>query len=204
MIGNPFQGVPYVCSDHKNGMRLLTEHIIKQGRRKLAMIGPVAENEEDKSRFYDYNERVLGFRSAANSAGILIEDAKVISHPDLIDVNDEYKPGYTAMRKIIESGKLPEAVICVNDRWASGAMRACREAGIGVPDDIAFGGFDNNGFAPYLCSPLTSVAQPSARIGQVAVDLLMRWIRGEDIPERDTKILLPCELVVRKSCGCGK
>lgn len=201
LIANPFENVPHVCSDHKQGMRLLTEHIIKQGRRKLAMIGPVAELEEDKTRFYDYNERILGFRSAANTAGIPPEESAVVSQSDMAYINDEYKPGYLAMLEIIESGKLPEAVVCVNDHWASGAMRACSEAGIGVPDDIAFGGFDNNGFAPYLYSPLTSVAQPSAQIGQVGVDLLMRWISGEDVPSPDTQIQLPCELVVRESCG---
>ena len=80
-------------------------------------------------------------------------------------------------------------------------MRACVESGLKVPEDVAFTGFDNDSFGAYAYSPLTTVAQPSAKIAEAGVKILTKWISGEEKPPKNGITILPCEIIERKSCG---
>ena len=93
----------------------------------------------------------------------------------------------------------PDAVFVASDIMAIGALRAIRDAGLRVPEDIALAGFDDMPFAERSEPPLTTVRQPIVRMGGTAVEMLIDLIEHPDsVPHR---IILPTELVVRKSCG---
>ena len=86
-----------------------------------------------------------------------------------------------------------------SDMMAVGALRALREAGLRVPEDVAIVGFDDLPQAARTEPPLTTVRQPVYRLGAIAVDSLLDLI---DHPDSSTRrIVLPTELVVRSSCG---
>jgi len=110
-----------------------------------------------------------------------------------------YEPGIRAMRQMLKSGALPDAIICSNDLYAIGALKACREAGVCVPGELAIVGFDNIAVGNYFEPSLTSVTSESKVVAQAAVDLLLRSIREENF--KSTSIHLPCTLVIRESCG---
>ena len=95
----------------------------------------------------------------------------------------------------------PDAVFAASDIMAVGAMRAIREAGLRVPEDIAVAGFDDMPFAARTDPPLTTVRQPIQRTGALAAETLIDLIEHPD--SRPRRVVLPVELVVRVSCGAA-
>jgi LacI family transcriptional regulator len=92
----------------------------------------------------------------------------------------------------------PDAVFAINDPMAAGAMRAIREAGLDVPDDVAVAGFDDLPVAVTTDPPLTTVRQDIAVVGQSAVDTLVRLLQhGRDATVGAT--VIPAPLIVRQS-----
>jgi DNA-binding LacI/PurR family transcriptional regulator len=89
-----------------------------------------------------------------------------------------------------------DAVFVASDLMAHGALRALREAGRRVPDDVAVVGFDDIEMARYTDPPLTTVRQPIEQIGHTIARQLLRLLAGEEI---DPAVVLPTELVVRES-----
>ena len=110
-----------------------------------------------------------------------------------------YRPGYLGMKALLERGELPEAVLCGNDQWAHGALRACHQAGVRIPRDLALTGFDNDPVGEYGATPLTTMDHPSEEIAHQAVDCLLRMIQEGRKPSAGT-ISVRGKLIVRDSC----
>ena len=91
----------------------------------------------------------------------------------------------------------PTAIFAMNDLAAYQALRAAKQAGLRVPDDLAVVGFDNFYFCAHLDVPLTSVAQDPVAIGSRACELLIDQIEGNQ--PKPTSVRLPVRLVVRES-----
>ena len=108
--------------------------------------------------------------------------------------------GYEAMKRLL--ARHPDAVFAASDVMAVGAMRAAREAGLGIPDDVAFVGFDDLPLAENSLIKLTTVRQPISRLGAHAVELLLDVIATGIKPLRH--VILGTELIVRESCGAKK
>lgn len=85
---------------------------------------------------------------------------------------------------------------------AIGAMRALREAGRKIPQDVAVVGYDDIPVAAYCEPPLSTIRQPMREVGQVALDLLLEAIENPQAEKRT--VLLKAELIVRESCGGGR
>jgi LacI family transcriptional regulator len=105
--------------------------------------------------------------------------------------------GYRGMHTLL--ARHPDAVFAASDMMAFGALRALREEGLRVPEDVALVGFDDVPQAARSEPPLTSVRQPIYRLGTTTVDSLLDLIEYPDSSPR--RIVLPTELVVRASCG---
>jgi LacI family transcriptional regulator len=105
--------------------------------------------------------------------------------------------GRAAMQSLLPHK--PDAVFVASDTMALGALRALREAGLSVPEDIALVGFDDMPYAATAAPPLTTVRQPIRRVGALASDTLLDIIDNGLEPVRRT--VVPTELVVRASCG---
>jgi LacI family transcriptional regulator len=136
-------------------------------------------------------DRLAGYMAA-------LRDRGVISDPGLIAEGDFTEAGgYRAMQQLLT--RRLDAVFVASDMMAIGAMRAMREAGVRVPEDVAVVGFDDLPQAARTEPPLTTVRQPTYRLGATTVDSLLDLIECPNSSPR--RIVLPTELVVRASCG---
>jgi LacI family transcriptional regulator len=101
------------------------------------------------------------------------------------------------MQQLLQGKPRPNGVFCHNDVIAVGAMKAALDAGLTIPGDIAFVGFDNVRYSKYLHVPLTSVDQSTARLGETAAGLALDLIAKK--VEKPRTILLAPTLIVRQS-----
>ena len=111
-------------------------------------------------------------------------------------VNSSPASGMEAMRRLLADGRPIDGLFAANDQMAAGAYSAIHEAGLSIPGDIAVVGYDDDNFGLMSTPPLTTVHQPSIRLGETMARVLVRRMAGESV-ERVT--LLPTELVVRQS-----
>ena len=102
--------------------------------------------------------------------------------------------------ELLENRKLPDAVVCGNDEMAIGALAVLRRAKVKVPADVAVTGFDDIAATRHLAPPLTTVRQPMYELGQRAVQAVLARVVDRSTEPRE--VVLPTELVVRRSCGC--
>lgn len=183
MVGRPdIDGVSYVDVDNRAGARAATEHLVRLGRRRIALIAAPSNTTTGA-------DRQLGFVDGLADHGLILD-------PQLRAVGDFSEPsGYSAMTSLLD--QRPDAVFAASDAMALGAMRALRDAGLEVPGDVAVAGFDGFAASESSSPPLTTVRQPVGETAQRAVDLLNRLIRGDvEPPVAD---IVPVELVVRGS-----
>ena len=175
-----------VLVDSYAGMRQATSHLLRLGHRRIAYIG--GPHSLSVAR-----ERLRGYRQA-------LRDFSVPPDPSLITSGDfRVDGGRAAIRRLMERRRLFTAVVAANDLTAIGAMEALRSAARGIPDDVAVVGFDDIPFAAFVDPPLTTVAQPTYRLGALAMERLLALMREEAATTR--RIMLQPQLVVRRSCG---
>lgn len=137
--------------------------------------------------------RLAGYRSALEEQGIELE-------PNLIVEGKTTKEGgYYAMKRLLKLNPDLTAVMVSSDLMALGAMEAVREAGLSVGKDISVVGFDDIQMAASYQPPLTTIRQPTYRIGVMLSRMLIQLINGEELDER--RVILQPELIVRESCG---
>jgi LacI family transcriptional regulator len=174
----------YVDADNIGGAREAVTHLLRLGRTRVATItGP--------QNMTAGADRLTGYLAALRDRG-LVSDPALIAEGDFSETG-----GYRAMQQLLACR--PDAVFAGSDIMAIGAMRALREAGLRVPEDVAAVGFDDLPQAAHSDPPLTTVRQPIYRLGTMTVDSLLDLIEYPDSPSR--RIVLPTELVVRASCG---
>jgi signal transduction histidine kinase len=107
--------------------------------------------------------------------------------------------GAQAVQKLLERPTAPDAIVASNDGMALGALQVLRTRGFRIPRDVALTGFDDLALARHVHPPLTTVRQPLERMGEAAIENLLRQMAGEGVPAR---LDLPVQLVRRSSCGC--
>src|SRR5690606_41426535 len=105
--------------------------------------------------------------------------------------------GYQAAQHLLAAGA--DAIVAVSDKTVYGALRALREAGRAVPEDVAVIGFDDLEASALTEPPLTTVRQPIRATGVVAVETLLDVMENPGGPPR--QVILPTQLIVRESCG---
>lgn len=171
-----------VTTDDMQVGLLATEHLVKLGHRKIGHLrGP------DVSTSL---KRLEGYQQAIKKAGL---------KPLIRDCGFTESDGYDAMKKWIASGDLPPAIFASNDPAAIGAMTAMSDAGLKVPDDVAFVGAGSIHYGDMLRVPLTTVSWSKSEMGQAAASLLLELIDGKKKVRR--VITVAPELLIRDSCG---
>ena len=183
------QGVPSVLVDGYVGMRLAVEHLIDkhQCQRILFFRGQEGSYEADE-RYRAY-ENVLAERSIEFDPNLVLT-ATFAGH----------EVAAILLNYIQQFGVDFDAVIGSNDLMAFSVLSELRHSqGITVPDNMRIIGFDNTDRCKYMTPTLTSVNQPVFEVGSVGVDMLIRLMAGDSVPQRT---LLPADLFVRHSCGC--
>lgn len=197
-IGFPYVMVSYTHGDHVPfvGLDLIeagyiaTEHLIALGRRKIGYIG-------DKLGSIMFEMRATGYRDAMAEHQLRVNPDFVFEYPYQGEWND-YRSGYAIGERVAGLTDRPDAFFVFNDLGALGFEDALLDRGVRVPDDIAIVGLDDIEQASRSRVPLTTVRQPTERIGAVAVDTVHAVLRGG---HPATRQLFAPELVIRQSCG---
>jgi len=163
-----------------------TEHLLNLGHTCLGMItGPM---EEDCSQ-----DRCQGFTNA-------LAAHKIISQPQwTIEGDWSARSGYDAMMRMAQANNLPSAIFAQNDLMAVGILRAARDLGLAIPEQLSVIGVDDIPMAAYSAPPLTTIKQDFLMIGQEAAKLLIRAIEDPLAPRQH--LVLPAEMLLRRSTG---
>jgi LacI family transcriptional regulator len=141
----------------------------------------------------NFKMRETGFYEALDYFSLPLDRGAVFS------VDSEFEQSQVDMTRILGEGrKLPDALFCVNDIIAYGCMKAAREAGYGIPDDVSIVGFDDLPSSAMSDPPLTTIRVSKHQIGRRAMGLLIGRIEG-NIEDKPEKVLVGGELVVRQS-----
>jgi DNA-binding LacI/PurR family transcriptional regulator len=178
-------GLAIGCDNFQGGMQA-TQHLIAQGRRRIAFLG-------DASNHYpEFLERHRGYRTALREAGI---DALAELQIDAITLEES---GYSAASELLRRAGAFDAIFAASDLIAIGAMRALHEHGLEVPHDVSVVGFDDIPAASLASPPLTTVLQDTRMAGELLVSTLLSSIREDDV----ATTVLPTKLIVRKSSCC--
>jgi len=182
----PGGGVPLVGSNHRDTGRLATEHLLALGHTAIGTVTGLFRRRVTRSRLH-------GYEDALRRAG-LEPDVDLVAEADWTPAS-----AAAATRLLLERRPGLSAIFVHSDMMAMGVLSALHAAGRRVPADVAVVSCDDIPFAKFLMPPLSTVRVPLEETGQRAVELLLRAIAGETVPERSS--LLPVELIVRESCG---
>ena len=175
--------VPRIFVDNAEGTYLAAKHLIAMGHTEIALIG-------GPHRLMSVNERLAGFTRAMDEAGLPVRPGWVM----LGDYTRDY--GVAAASVLLDAVDLPTAILACSDYIAIGVMQVVREHGLSIPYDISLVGFDDMAFAALVDPPLTTIRQPVAAMGELAVTHLRALLEGQT-PAAETR--LPVELVTRQS-----
>jgi len=181
---DPMRRHPSVGFDNRAATFAMTQHLLHLGHRRFGLLSaPVAGNDRA-------TERGAGVRAALAQAGIALDEADARYGP--IDL----KAAAGMMHELLARRPRPTAVVATNDVFAVGAMLACREAGVRVPDEISITGVDNTDLGATQTPPLTSIRTPIVEVGRAAGEEVIARLEGlAGEPVRT----LPFEIVVRGS-----
>lgn len=174
--------VDTVNNDDRLGARLVVEHLVELGHRRIAHI--------DGGRGAGSSDRRAGFRASMKRAGL---DPVVVS-----GVFTE-SSGVSATERLLDEHADVTAVFAGNDMSAIGALDVLDAAGLRVPDDISLVGYDNTFVAALRHIDLTTIDQGRDRIGQLAVDMLIERVEGGRTEARH--LVTPPELIIRGTTG---
>ena len=176
-----------VAVDDFTGGRLLADHLLDLGHRRIAFIGDPEAAQPVKTRYAAFRQHVLHGR------GEVAVDLEVIPAPLTVDAGLEVGRELAGRRP----SERPTAVATAVDLLAIGVLQSLLSAGIRVPRDLSLIGYDDIPFTAQLSVPLTTVARPHHQMGLVGADLLLHVLDGHQPPQRH--IVLEPELKVRAS-----
>jgi LacI family transcriptional regulator len=189
VLGRPFipEGANYIDVDNVSAAANATRHLINLGYKRVATI----TGERNSAVTID---RLEGYKQALKNSGREIDESLIVE-------GDFTEPGgYTAMEQLLTVK--PDAVFAASDIMAVGAMNAVLNAGLRIPDDVAFVGFDDIPVSTMTPVKLTTIRQPILQFGIKAVELLIDVINNGKKPAR--RITLETELIIRESCGAQR
>ena len=175
--------VDSICIDGVAAGRLVTEYLISRGHKHIAILSGEEMTPPRESRLRGYEEALA---------------AHDLHEPIIFNGDFNEQGGYEAMQQMLALDELPDAVFAANDLIAIGAIRACRERGLRVPDDLAIAGFDDIPAAGLIYPALTTLDQNARLTGQQAAETLLSRLTNDYAgPIRNIRI--PVRMVVRDS-----
>ncbi len=175
--------------DFKNAVYDVMHHLYNLGHRSIGFLGG-KEITSDNVPYADIRSHYFQVFCQANNINYkrYMKEAEFTS-----------ESGYNMMKEMILSGDLPTAIFAASDPIAVGAMRALSEFKIKIPEDISIIGFNNDQSSAFTNPPLTTVNVPCEKIGEIAAITLINMRSQKKVYPR--KIIIPCDLVIRESCG---
>jgi LacI family transcriptional regulator len=177
--------VNFVDVENQRGAYEAVSHFLRLGYRRIATItGPL--------NTIVGRDRKEGYLSALRSRNVPVDPAMIA------EGNFSEEDGYILTKRLLTHNL--QAIFAASDAMAMGALRALRESGLRVPQDVAVIGFDDLPHAARTDPPLTTVRQPIMRTGSTAAQLLIDLVEHPD-QSQPNHIILPVDLVLRETCG---
>ena len=173
---------PAIETDDLNASAAATRHLLELGHRRIAffagpMVAPWAK------------ERLEGYRQAHRAAGVPLTDQLIFNAGATIE------EGSSAALQLMQERSDATALQCAHDLVAIGAADALLNQGVRIPEHLSVVGFGNILVSEFFRVPLTTVRQPKLRLGAVAMDTMVKLLRGEAVRSHR----LPAELIIRAS-----
>jgi LacI family transcriptional regulator len=175
----------FITGTNRQGAYDATQYLIEMGHQRIAFIAGL-------EGLNSASERLLGYKTALSDHDIPVDENLILNG------NFRQQGGYNVAQKLLSLPELPTAIFAANDLSAFGALEACREHGLRVPEDMSIVGFDDVPQASLVYPKLTTVRQPLAQMGREAVNLLLQQIEN---PKRAKyQVSLETKLIIRDSC----
>jgi DNA-binding LacI/PurR family transcriptional regulator len=188
VLVNREQGTEYtysIATDDIHGGALAVTYLLRLGHRRIGVItGPVQSQSS--------HNRLQAYRQTIEELGIPFDSQLIVPGDGKAD------GGYAGADCLLDASYPPTAVFCYNDLTAIGTIRAIKNRGLRVPDDVSVIGFDDIPFAEYIDPPLTTVRQHRYTMGGLATEMILALLNGKS-PEAN--IYLKGDLIVRESCA---
>jgi len=185
-VGVKIPGIVSVSVDGSAAITEVVRHLVRDhGRTRFALIdGPAGHPEGE--------QRARAVRQALVAEGIDFDERLAAVGTFMQD------SGAAAARRLVENGADFDALVCLNDRMALGAVGVLEASGRRVGEEVSVIGFDGIEAGRYVTPPLTTVIQPLRDLGRRSVDALVELMEGREAPD----ITLSCVPALRQSCGC--
>lgn len=178
-------GVPNFASDDYSGVVKMIEYAVKLGHRQFALI-------EGEPSFESSRQRKKAFLDVMHKHHLFVRN-EMIQQGNYLS-----RSGYDAMMRIGTQDVVPTCVFCSNDDMAVGAMRAARDLGYFIPDDISFIGYDDMSYSKYLSPKLTTIEKPTRQIVREGIKALTKMLNGKETDTLKSSLFEPT-LIMRDS-----
>lgn len=175
-----------VLVNNRAGARAGVAHLIEHGHRRIAFLGL-------RKSLYTFQARYAGYREAMSRAALRPDNyIECTSQDDTVSL----------VHSLLTESEPPTALFAGNNLTMRYMLHAMNVLRIDVPGQIALAGFDDFDIADVLQPALTVVRQPVYQIGEMGANLLFQRISRGEFPSKGHRMILPTELVIRRSCGC--
>jgi LacI family repressor for deo operon, udp, cdd, tsx, nupC, and nupG len=177
--------LPVIEVANRDASFQMIQYLVSLGHRTIGHVtGPLGNVEAQ--------ERLRGVHEAAAASGLAPSDLVVW------EGSFSFEAGVAAAAKFLALPHRPSAIFCASDQVAIGFIKAIRDAGLSVPEDVSVAGFDDIEYANLLSPALTTMRQPRAELGRRAAEQLVRRM-SQDRKGVVQRTRLPCTLVIRDS-----
>lgn len=174
--------------DFKSAVYAALDYLTDLGHRKIAFLGG--------REYVGNNEPIMDERKEAYIS--YMKQKKLESGPFLMEGSFSSASGYEMMQELLKSDERPTAVFAANDAIAFGAIKAIKERGLSVPEDISIIGFNDMDMCAYSTPALTTIHAPAYDMGQHGANLV--YVASNLSINTPLKAKIPCQLVIRESC----
>lgn len=165
LYGNSDDFESWIDVDNYAGEQLAVKYLIDNDYKRIAVIAA-------PQKMHYAEERLNAYKDCLRDCGMELDDK-------LIAIGDaDERGGYECCMKLLDNGSNPDAIACATDSMAIGCMRALKERGLSVPDDVAVVGFDGFGYEKLVSPTLTTVKQPLFEVGVKLADTLIELVEG--------------------------
>jgi LacI family transcriptional regulator len=182
----PGPAIITVDADNTTGARLATEHLIRLGHRRIAHL-------HGSSDVPNAVDRLNGYQAALRAHRLPVRSETLVYSGFALE------GGYEAACTVLRRTPRPTALFVTNDLAALGALQACQDSNLRVPEDVAVVGYDDAPICQFARPLLTTMRQPAQEMGRGAAEMLLALAEGHSLPEPYRGFT--AELVVRESCG---
>lgn len=182
----PELAIPSIMLDNEKAASLAVQHFIDQGYERVGMITTSVRNVTTRI------ERINGFKNTLQKNGLTIQNKYIQS----VEVNQIQM----ALKAMLSLEAPPQAILAGNDMALMEILKYIKENNMEIPSDLALIGIDDVSFASFYNPSLTTVAQPTFKMGAEAANVLLQKIRNQEGNENEEIKRFEPELIIRKSC----